>query len=52
MSLYVTNKNQDLLWNVINKNKQITSYFNQSPNENINEWYIKGQKVYLNHYHP
>ena len=37
MSLYVTNKNQDLLWNVINKNKQITSYFNQSPNENINE---------------
>ena len=35
MSLYVTNKNQDLLWNVINKNKLITSYFNQSTNENI-----------------
>tara|TARA_B110000879_G_scaffold211233_1_gene303308 strand:+ start:401 stop:1183 length:783 start_codon:yes stop_codon:yes gene_type:complete len=39
MSLYVTDKNQDLLWNVINKNQQITSYFNRSTNENIYEWF-------------
>ena len=39
MSLYITDKNQDLLWNVINKNQQITSYFNRSTNENIYEWF-------------
>ena len=51
MSLYVTNKNQDLLWNVINKNKQITSYFNQSPNENINEWFKTIIRVFYDKNH-
>ena len=39
MSLYITDKNQNLLWNVINKNQQITSYFNRSTNKNIYEWF-------------
>ena len=39
MALYITNKNQDVLWNVIHNNKYIQEYFsNYDPNFKI-EWF-------------
>jgi hypothetical protein len=39
MSLYVVKENQDLLWNVINKNQQVRQYFAQFNPENMHEWF-------------
>jgi hypothetical protein len=39
MSLYVVLENQELLWNVINKNQQVVQYFSQFYPAKMNEWF-------------
>lgn len=39
MTLYISQQNQELLWNLINTNTLITNYFTNKPINHKNEWF-------------
>jgi hypothetical protein len=50
MSLYVVPENQDLLWNVINKNSFVQQYFSKFPPEKQHQWFQAVIRVFYEKY--
>jgi hypothetical protein len=50
MSLYVVPENQELLWNVINKNVFVQQYFSKFPPEKQHQWFQSVIRVFYEKY--
>lgn len=50
MSLLVHKENQNLLWNIINKNKSIVRFFNSIPQQEQFTWFQNTMRTFYNKY--
>jgi hypothetical protein len=50
MSLYISQQNQEILWNIINKNNIISQYFLNQPVNNKHEWFKSIIHFFYNKY--